>query len=98
MPRKSRGKRPAKQMLRLPDLDQFKTSVLQSLGSVASKRTYAYAINDFRLGTAPNPVWPWSVVRIRRTLATEPRPHRDRLWPALAVDAPIFQSLQSRHG
>jgi site-specific recombinase XerD len=47
MPRKPRGKRPAKSVLRLPDLDHSKTSVLQSLGSVASKRTYAYAINDF---------------------------------------------------
>jgi hypothetical protein len=47
MPRKSCGKRPAKLVLRLPDLDQSKNSVLQSLGSSASKRTYAYAINDF---------------------------------------------------
>ena len=47
MPRKPGGKRPAKHVLRLPDLDHSKTSVLQSLGSVASKRTYAYAINDF---------------------------------------------------
>jgi hypothetical protein len=37
----------AKNVLRLPDLDHFKTSVMQSLGSVASKRTYAFAINDF---------------------------------------------------
>ena len=37
----------AKNVLRLPDLDHSKTSVLQSLGSVASKRTYAFAINDF---------------------------------------------------
>jgi hypothetical protein len=47
MPRKPRAKRPAKSVLRLPDLDHSKTSVLQSLGSVASKRTYAYAMNDF---------------------------------------------------
>ena len=47
MPRKPGGKRPAKHVLRLYDLDHSKTSVLQSLGSVASKRTYAYAINDF---------------------------------------------------
>jgi site-specific recombinase XerD len=47
MPKKPKGKRPAKSVLRLPDLDHSKTSVLQSLGSVASKRTYAYAINDF---------------------------------------------------
>ena len=34
-------------VLRLPDLDHSKASVLQSLGSVASKRTYGFAINDF---------------------------------------------------
>jgi hypothetical protein len=37
----------AKNTLRLPDLDHSKTSVLQSLSSAASKRTYAFAINDF---------------------------------------------------
>lgn len=48
MPKKRTAKRrSAKNTLRLPDLDHSKTSVLQSLGSVASKRTYAYAINDF---------------------------------------------------
>ena len=36
-----------KNVLRLPELDHSKASVLQSLGSVASKRTYAFAINDF---------------------------------------------------
>jgi hypothetical protein len=33
--------------LRLPDLDHSKSSVLQSLGSPASKRTYGFAIDDF---------------------------------------------------
>jgi hypothetical protein len=48
MPKKTGAKRgSAKNVLRLPDLDHSKTSVLQSLGSVASKRTYAFAINDF---------------------------------------------------
>jgi hypothetical protein len=48
MPKKTGVKRgSAKNVLRLPDLDHCKTSVLQSLGSVASKRTYAFAINDF---------------------------------------------------
>ncbi len=37
----------AKNTLRLPDRDHSKTSVLQSLSPVASKRTYAFAINDF---------------------------------------------------
>ena len=40
-------RRSATNTLRLPDLDHSKTSVLQSLSSVASKRTYAFAINDF---------------------------------------------------
>jgi site-specific recombinase XerD len=48
MPKKTGVRRgSAKNVLRLPDLDHSKTSVLQSLGSVASKRTYAFAINDF---------------------------------------------------
>ncbi len=48
MPKNSTAKRrSAKNTLRLPDLDHSKASVLQSLSSVASKRTYAFAINDF---------------------------------------------------
>jgi hypothetical protein len=48
MPKKTGVRRgSAKNVLRLSDLDHSKTSVLQSLGSVASKRTYAFAINDF---------------------------------------------------
>jgi site-specific recombinase XerD len=48
MPDKRKSKRgTAKSVLRLPDLDHSKASVLQSLGSIASKRTYAFAINDF---------------------------------------------------
>jgi site-specific recombinase XerD len=48
MPKKPRAKRGSpKNVLRLPDLDHSKASVLQSLGSIASKRTYAFAINDF---------------------------------------------------
>jgi hypothetical protein len=44
MPKKRGAKRgSAKNVLRLPDLDHSKASVLQSLGSVASKRTYAFA-------------------------------------------------------
>jgi hypothetical protein len=37
----------AKAVLRLPDLNHSKSSVLQSLGSVASQRTYGFAIDDF---------------------------------------------------
>src|SRR6202045_5141168 len=44
--RKSRRGSP-KSILRLPDLDHSKSSVLQSLGSPASKRAYGFAIDDF---------------------------------------------------
>ena len=40
-------RRSSKSILRLPDLDHSKSSVLQSLGSTASKRTYGFAIDDF---------------------------------------------------
>jgi len=59
-------RRSTRTKLRLPDLDHSKNSVLQSLGSVASRRTYGAAIEDFitwycsepRLAfgrTSPNP-------------------------------------------
>jgi integrase len=40
-------RRSSRSVLRLPDLDHSKSSVLQSLGSVASQRTYGLAIDDF---------------------------------------------------
>ena len=36
-----------RRVLRLPDLDHCKTSVLNSLGSPASRRVYEYAIDQF---------------------------------------------------
>ncbi|RZU39128.1 site-specific recombinase XerD [Edaphobacter modestus] len=45
--KRSKRHRSTKSTLRLPDLDHSKNSVLQSLGSAASKRTYGYAIEDF---------------------------------------------------
>lgn len=48
MRQKRKAKRGSpKSVLRLPDLDHSKTSVLQSLGSIASKRTYSFAMEDF---------------------------------------------------
>jgi hypothetical protein len=48
MPQKRNIKRRStRSTLRLPDLDHSKNSVLQSLGSAASKRTYGAAIEDF---------------------------------------------------
>jgi integrase len=40
-------RRSPRSVLRLPDLDHSKSSVLQSLGSVASQRTYGFAVDDF---------------------------------------------------
>ena len=40
-------RRSPKTVLRLPDLDHSKSSALQTLGSAASQRTYAFAIDDF---------------------------------------------------
>ena len=37
-------RRSPKTVLRLPDLDHSKSSMLQSLGSTASQRTYGFAI------------------------------------------------------
>ena len=36
-----------RRLLRLPDLDHCKRSVLNSLGSPASRRVYEYAIDQF---------------------------------------------------
>jgi integrase len=48
MRQKNKSKRRSpKTVLRLPDLDHSKSSVLQTLGSVASQKTYAFAIDDF---------------------------------------------------
>ena len=42
-----KGKTAPKRVLRLPDLDLAKRTVLNSLGSPDSTRAYAYAIDDF---------------------------------------------------
>ena len=48
MPRtKSRKKRPPKRVLALPDLEQAKTAVLNSLTSTSGQRTYDHAIHEF---------------------------------------------------
>jgi hypothetical protein len=44
-PRKK--KRPPKRVLALPDLEQAKSAVLNSLTSLSGQRTYEHAIDDF---------------------------------------------------
>jgi hypothetical protein len=47
MSKTRRKKRSAKRVLALPDLEQSKTAVLNSLTSKSGQRTYAGAIKDF---------------------------------------------------
>jgi hypothetical protein len=44
---KPRRKKPPKRVLALPDLEQAKTAVLNSLASASGQRTYDHAIREF---------------------------------------------------
>jgi hypothetical protein len=44
---KSKHKRTAKTVLKLPDLEQSKSAVMKSLTSASSKRSYDHAIHEF---------------------------------------------------
>ena len=45
---KSRRKKSPKRVLALPDLEQVKSAVLNSLSSASGQRTYDHAIDEFR--------------------------------------------------
>jgi hypothetical protein len=47
MPKSNKKKRTPKRVLGLPDLEQAKSAVLNSLSSLSGQRTYDHAINDF---------------------------------------------------
>jgi integrase len=47
MPRSKRRKRPPKRVLALPDLEQTKSAVINSLTSKSGQRTYDHAITEF---------------------------------------------------
>ena len=47
MPKFRRKKRPPKRVLALPDLEQTKSAVINSLTSKSGQRTYEHAINEF---------------------------------------------------
>ena len=51
---KSRKKKSPKRVLALPDLEQSKAAVLNSLTSKSGQRSYDHAITDFVSGTAQN--------------------------------------------
>ena len=55
---KSLKKKPPKRILALPDLEQAKSAVLNSLTSTSGQRTYDHAIIEFSSpGTASSPAW-----------------------------------------
>ena|SRR5947209_1684849 len=54
MPKDRRKRRPPKRSLALPDLEQTKSAVLNSLTSKIGQRTYNHAINESFIGTARN--------------------------------------------
>ena len=47
MPKKRRKRKPPKRSLALPDLEQTKSAVLNSLTSKSGQRTYDHAISQF---------------------------------------------------
>ncbi len=51
---KTNRKRTPKHVLKLPDLEQSKSAVLNSLTSQSSQRTYDHAIREFIESTARN--------------------------------------------
>jgi hypothetical protein len=81
---KTKRKRTPKHVLKLPDLEQSKSAVLNSLTSRSSQRTYDHAIREFiewycsepRLAFNKTVVTPWadSVSPLERTVGNE-NPH-----------------------
>ena len=54
---KSTKRKSPKIILKLPDLEQSKTAVLNSLASASSRRSYDHAIRTSLTGIAPNHDW-----------------------------------------
>jgi hypothetical protein len=54
---KANRKRPPKTILKLPDLEQSKSAVLNSLTSPNSQRSYDHAIASSLTGIAPSHGW-----------------------------------------
>jgi len=79
MKQPSRKKKVTKRVLRLPDLDFAKRAVLNTLGSLESKRAYEFAIDDFVAWYCSEPRLAFSkTVVLRYRLELESR----RLAPA----------------
>jgi hypothetical protein len=79
MQKSSRKKKTPKRVLRLPDLDCAKRTVLNTLSSPESKRAYEFAIDDFVSWYCSEPRLVFSkIVVLRYRLELESR----RLAPA----------------
>jgi hypothetical protein len=79
MKKSDRRNRSTKRVLRLPDLDYAKRSVLNTLGSPASKRAYEFGIDDFMAWYCSEPRLAFSkTVVLRYRIELESR----RLAPA----------------
>src|SRR5260370_35876620 len=71
-----KGRRAAKHVLRLPDLDFAKRAVLNTLGPPESKRAYEFAIDDFIAWHCSEPRLAFSkpvVLRYRLSCTTSSR-------------------------
>jgi hypothetical protein len=78
---KSKRKRVPKTVLKLPDLEQSKSAVLNSLTSSSSKRSYDHAIREFIDWYCSEPRLAFNrtvVTRYRIALEQHPYTHRTR--------------------
>src|SRR5438309_8478131 len=57
MPKHRKKRRPPKRSLALPDLEQTKSAVLNSLTSKSGQRTYHHAINEFVALPCTSALW-----------------------------------------
>jgi len=57
MQKQKRKKKPPKHTLALPDLEQTKSAVLNTLTSKSGQRSYAHAIDESSTGIVRSLVW-----------------------------------------
>jgi ferric-dicitrate binding protein FerR (iron transport regulator) len=89
--RTSRKKRSPKRVLALPDLEQAKSAVLNSLSSVSSQRTHDHAIDEFVR-------WYCSEPRLAFNRTTEARVHPDNgTVPRVQTEAALRRQRHARH-
>lgn len=60
--KKSNKRLRAKAILRLPDLEQSKNAVLNSLAAASSQESYGHASMNSLVGIVPSRAWPSTVV------------------------------------